>query len=366
MATIQLDPWLNASKKWFWFAMKAEMAGQTPTILLNMEKYQQVGAVGNRIICWSQALDTDDWHDFDNVAVDGSYYVVSNNTPFPAGDIYLCWNPAYPYSRTQRLMAAWLASDYVADTVSGSSGVLGTATERQGWDLRVIPALNYYGFKITDPDSEETKNKCVLISGMHAAETMGRFLLEGLINFLLSDDAVAVTLRTWFEFYVYPCISAQGIYGGYSKTQPESWDVDPNRQWNTPGALENVDAFKSAIVADTGGSVEAFFDFHGSAGGATAEYAMTLDKTSKEHPAFETAMKTLDVNWNMVETAIENSSRDWAESNLDGGSMVLVMTPESPNKLSYAAPGHYLEYGENYARALHTLLLAGDFPNGPA
>ena len=48
------------------------------------------------------------------------------------------------------------------------------------------------------------KKKIVLAGGVHANETVGNWTLEGLVNFLVSDELAAAQLRRYAEFYVYP------------------------------------------------------------------------------------------------------------------------------------------------------------------
>ena len=58
----------------------------------------------------------------------------------------------------------------------------------------------------------------MLVGGVHANETLGNFTLEGLVDFLVSDDLEAAQLRRYAEFYVYPMANPDGRYAGYNRS----------------------------------------------------------------------------------------------------------------------------------------------------
>ena len=67
---------------------------------------------------------------------------------------------------------------------------------------------------------------------MHPGETNSQYMIQGCIEFLLSDDEVAVNLRNRYVFKVIPILNPDGvIYGNY---RASLMGVDLNRRWKNP------------------------------------------------------------------------------------------------------------------------------------
>jgi hypothetical protein len=115
-----------------------------------------------------------------------------------------------------------------------------------------------------------SKAKIVVLSGVHANETLGNFTLEGLVDFLVSDDLAAAQLRRYAEFYVYPMANPDGRFAGYNRSTVQVPDIDPNRAWNPPSYNEPDDdttlidilQMGQAMRMDTGQDIDYLIDFH--------------------------------------------------------------------------------------------------------
>ena len=92
---------------------------------------------------------------------------------------------------------------------------------------------------------------------------MGNHALEGMIDFLLSDDPIAAGLRDVADFYVYPQVNPDGRVAGYYRGTPENPSKDYNRYWNNPTGFTDMTAVRNAMLLDTGGDIDYLFDFHG-------------------------------------------------------------------------------------------------------
>ena len=111
----------------------------------------------------------------------------------------------------------------------------------------------------------------MLVSGVHANETLGNFTLEGLVNFLTGDDLQAAQLRRYAEFYVYPMANPDGRFAGYNRSTVQVPTVDPNRAWNPPNYIDpdnpsatilDISRLGEAIKVDTGQNIDYMIDFH--------------------------------------------------------------------------------------------------------
>jgi hypothetical protein len=67
---------------------------------------------------------------------------------------------------------------------------------------RLNPKRDVFAYRITNPatDSAAPKHKVVVTTGLHAGGVLGTHTFEGLINWLVSEDARAVRLRDDADF----------------------------------------------------------------------------------------------------------------------------------------------------------------------
>jgi hypothetical protein len=212
------------------------------------------------------------WQFFDNNARSSGTFSFSNNAAFNQNSVYVAYGQPYPYQRTVDHTNSIVSSPWVTPTASGNSSLVVDQSPGGTDDIgRTITPKNLYGYKITDPNYAGPKQKIVAISGVHANETLGNFTLEGLVDFLLSDDLAAAQLRRYAEFYVYPMANPDGRYAGYNRSTVQQRNVDPNRAWNPPTytdpddpspTLLDIQALGEAIRDDTDEDVDYLIDFH--------------------------------------------------------------------------------------------------------
>jgi len=239
---------------------------------------------------------------------------------------------------------------YVQPTPGGNQdGIIGTS---RGWDDPYIPIHDLYAYRIGRPDPDAAT--IVLISGNHNTEHAGSWLLQGVVDFLVGPDPHAEQLRRAACFYVYPMVNPDGRYLGLGRGNPEiaaaGLTNDHNRVWNTTG-LSTIDAFTSAMRADTGGDVDYFFDFHNT---LNRPHDAVFSTGSPEHDAF---LQALLARWPdlQIESRIPEPgmARGWAMS-LDGLAAHHAYTPEPA---AHWPDAMYLDMGVAYALALHDVLI---------
>jgi len=361
-SSIRITPVKHWNSQWAWWAVRSnELGGATPTFLIAKADHLNMAA-GERLCCWAIADDTDAWNDFDNVTIGETDLEFSNDSAFPAGVIYVAALPLYPFSRVQRKVAQWMSyTSRVSDTTSSTDGVIDAATPRSAGDGsgRTAPALSFYGFKITG-DRVGNKNKAILSSFNHPSETPGVFAFESAVDWLLSGAANAETLLDWFEFYVYPCTNPQGVWAGYFRSCPEDATRDHNREWDA-NDLECTTAFRAAMTADTGGTIDVGLDYHSYYDNTDIHGNVQSGDTGGNYGYFNTEMQTLDADFNLLEENITTSLRYlWK----DTYSASLAMSIEQGLELARGV-AEYKTYGENTMKALYELLNDGRFTYGP-
>jgi hypothetical protein len=249
--------------------------------------------------------------------------------------------------------AGLLASPYVMPTLSSNPNlVIGPSL---GWDDPSIPQHDFYGYKITDSSTGGPKQKVVMISGNHNTEWSGGWSLQGALDFYVSDDPQADFLRKNTELYVYPMVNPDGRYTLAGRSNPElrAMDLfDHNRVWNLTG-ISTIDILTAAMIADTGGAVDYYFDFHSIHGDdllytpelVESPYTMAM---AAHEPTIEAQRLPLHLKTH------PGVSQNWAMSEA-GLNATYSFTPESSRTLSEA---RYMEIGQNYALALYDVFSA--------
>lgn len=141
-------------------------------------------------------------------------------------------------------------------------------TDRDGnpADIRIAPQP-LFGYRITDPGADGEKRTIVLTAGNHNEPT-GCWSLHTVIEFLLSDDPRAATMRRKAEFYVYPLVNPDGRVILSRVRAPEvvgaGWH-NHNRVWATAGIVSTIDILSAAMRYDTRCRVDYILDFHSGA-----------------------------------------------------------------------------------------------------
>ncbi len=58
------------------------------------------------------------------------------------------------------------------------------------------------------------KKHIILTGRVHPGESNSSFMMEGFIDFITSEDCVAVELRKRIVFHVIPCVNPDGVVAG--------------------------------------------------------------------------------------------------------------------------------------------------------
>ena len=261
------------SGSWKWIYFRADgVNGQQVTFEIGDDFATGGSSLNNHRMVYS--YDQTSWEFFDNNDRDSSLntFTFSNNSVFTESSVYVAYGPPHPYQRTVDHVGALGPSPWVSPTASGGGDlVIGQSPGGTDDIGRTITPKNLYGYKVTDANYTGPKKKIVALSGVHANETLGNFTLEGLVDFLVSDELEAAQLRRYTEFYVYPLANPDGRFAGYNRSTVQRASVDPNRAWNPPNYIDpdNVSPILSdirdvgeAMRLDTNEDIDYLIDFH--------------------------------------------------------------------------------------------------------
>jgi len=72
----------------------------------------------------------------------------------------------------------------------------------------------------------------VLTARIHPGETVSSFLMKGALDFLLSQDPLAIYLREAYNFFIVPMLNPDGVFIGNNRF--DAFGVDLNRKFNMP------------------------------------------------------------------------------------------------------------------------------------
>ena len=250
------------------------------------------------------SYDQANWFFFDNNNRSTPTFSFHNDSAFTQDTVYVAYGPPYPYQRTVDHTNSIAASPWVSPTTSGGGDFVIDQSPGGTDDIgRTIAPKNLYGYTITDPDYTGPKKTIVLLSGVHANESLGNFTLEGLVDFLVSDELAAGQLRRYVEFYVYPMANPDGRYAGYNRSTVQRPTVDPNRAWNPPNyndpenitsTLSDIRDVGEAMRLDTGEDIDYLIDFHSTVNPSPYPYHHGLILAEWQSDPFWLALRGLE------------------------------------------------------------------------
>jgi murein tripeptide amidase MpaA len=94
-----------------------------------------------------------------------------------------------------------------------------------GNDVDVLIITNFK----SEPIELSVRKSVVLTSRVHPGESNASFMMQGVIDFLVSDDETARWLRETFVFKIVPMQNPDGVIVGNYRCSLEGTDL--NRQW---------------------------------------------------------------------------------------------------------------------------------------
>jgi hypothetical protein len=193
------------------------------------------------------SCDGENWNRITSHSYSGGTYTFSKT--FTCSGPQIATFFPFSYTRMQNFVnaVAVIASAWVQKSILGSS--------EQGRNIDLLT--------ITNPAVPLENKKVIYIIGrQHAAETSSSHMLEGLINFLISDDMDACGLRSYYVWHIVPMLNPDGVYLGNSRATSEF--RDPNRDWNDPNTYSDgtniVRAHANSVNVASG--IDMFMDWH--------------------------------------------------------------------------------------------------------
>ena len=118
--------------------------------------------------------------------------------------------------------------------------------------------------KIRIPEKHQEKKGIVLMARVHSGETVSSYMLNGALDFILSDSKTAIFLRKNFVFKIIPMLNPDGVYIGNYRCCLNG--IDLNRVWLKPDKSTFPTIYYSKLMINTFAlrhQVMMICDFHG-------------------------------------------------------------------------------------------------------
>jgi hypothetical protein len=355
------DNYNSGHWKWIYFAAKG-VAGRQLTFRIDGDYVFGSGTLAEHRMTYS--FDRKNWKFFDinQLSADGMF-TFFNETPFREDAAYIAYGLPYPYQRVVEHAERIAASPWVHPTPSGAGSLIIGRSPGGIDDMdRTIRPRNIYGYRISDDQPAEhrdnhavaRKTKVVLVSGVHANESLASYVLEGLVDFLISDAPEAQALRRRAEFFVYPMVNPDGRRAGYNRSTVQYSTRRPNRHWKPPayGGLDDIRLVGEAMRADVV-SADVVIDFHSDSVGKSGHYAYVLPEW-QDHPLW--------TNFLQLEPQVQTRNarlRDRTMARFGRDELGAKFSITFETQFIAGEQSHrFFEMGANWARALQATLAA--------
>lgn len=188
-------------------------------------------------INWVQVISTD-W------ASEILTFTVPNAGNCTSDDIFISFGIPYTYTDLIADIATWVATGYLSETDLGDSS-----------DGRTM----YYLTLGTGPVELGVTCRC------HPDEPQSSWLLKGALDFLTSDDALAIQFRSQCKLHIFPMVNPDGVYKG--KMRAFDNGEDANRDYDESGPNNTNEEDETFLIHTQIHSIQSnlamFLDMHG-------------------------------------------------------------------------------------------------------
>ena len=188
------------------------------------------------------------WQRIESVDYDSAAKSLKFSYLFESSPIWIAYAHPFTYERLTSFISSIRNNKYaIVEEISKT---------KEGRSIELI--------NITDAEIALHEKKTVFFMAMqHAGEDAGAFYLEGLINFLLSDNEDAARARKLFDFKLIPMMNPDGVFQGTSRYNAEMEDL--NNIWFSEEKMQPEVAgvqrwFNN--MQDAGQDIDLFIDVH--------------------------------------------------------------------------------------------------------
>ncbi|KAL4482478.1 hypothetical protein ABPG72_001454 [Tetrahymena utriculariae] len=199
---------------------------------------------------------------------DTYYYTLSFSYTFEYDDDVVYFAMSYPYSYTQminHLNSTIQKCQFTQPLIHIKKEILCHTISKNAVPLLTITNKEEKGKTQNPLNDSKQKKIAMLMARQHPGETVSSFLMQGVIDFLVSDCVEANFLRNKYIFKIIPMVNPDGVLYGNFRCNLSG--VDLNRQWSNPNKLlhPTVYSIKNLIskYRQQDYEIDYFIDLHG-------------------------------------------------------------------------------------------------------
>lgn len=194
------------------------------------------------------SYDQVNWGRIQEVSYDSALRKIEFSHQFKSETVWIAYAHPYPVQRLSSFISSIRQHEYVK--------VEEIAQSKEGRSVELV--------MITDSEVPKQDKKTIFLMAMqHAGEDAGSFYMEGLINFLLSENEDAQLAREKFVYIMIPMMNPDGVFNGTTRYNMEMEDL--NNIWlNDEKIQPEVLGVKNWVDTwyNDGGKIDLFLDIH--------------------------------------------------------------------------------------------------------
>ena len=328
----------NIGDQYYWFYFKAEnIKGKTVTFELN----DLIGVYrGNKQRVYTDytqpvySYDQKNWSRITDVKYDSTQHTFTFRETFDQESAWIAYAHPYSYSRYKELISGLEGEDYVtSERISVSP---------EGREIKMLT--------ITDQNIPVEDKKTIFIMALqHSGEDAGGFLVEGMIEYLLSENNGAAEARKDFVYKIIPMMNPDGIYNGI--TRYNSNRADLNSIW----LKEDIKQPEVSQVKDwvnewynSGNQIDLFIDVHNH-----TQYYKLNALIYEKNPELDSLVQCMRTQWplDVGHNGSEGSARSWlSQKGVLSGTFELSQSRNFSEK--YLTIEDYKKYGKGTVKAI--------------
>lgn len=234
---------------WYYFKVISRITGYIRFHLVNITRREELVEQGMKPVVWSENNPNSGWgrgtscvnfretSEFSEfLDHEGSYYTLSFSYNFSCPDtVYFAYSFPYSYTMLRNYLKVVASENKSTVKVRKlARTLLGNICEY------LIITEDILTFNKNA--SNHSKKKAIFLSSrVHSGETPSSFVIQGLIDYLLSNKKEALLLRKSFVFYIIPMLNPDGVKTGNSRCS--ALGVDLNRRWVHPSKYMHPSIF---------------------------------------------------------------------------------------------------------------------------
>lgn len=255
---------------WYYFSTQNTFKGNIRFHIINMMREEPLVLEGMQPVVWSENRNLKDGSEWTR---GGTEIVFTETSQFESclkddGELY--HTLAFTYEYTEANDTVYFAYSYPYSYTMLKDLVCRVSRYRKlvkVEELTKTLAGNVCKFLVITDHVEKNyvgKRAIVLTARVHPGETSSSYCIEGLLEFLVSENPEAVLLRKFYVFYIVPMLNPDGVrHGNY---RCSLLGVDLNRRWAAPSKTYHPTIyFTKRLVKSIIGKLEiaVYCDFHG-------------------------------------------------------------------------------------------------------